>query len=133
MPGTLVGPKRPFNGVLLFRPGQRQYSLLERRAPIAPNADRRKSYSENVLLESDQVRQAEGRTIEKASTVRAALASDTSRPGSTRLRALLVEDNPADVGLVLLALRKHGLEVTGDVVQTLEEFTLRIRATAYDV
>ncbi len=86
-----------------------------------------------MLLESDQVRQAEGCTTEKASAVRAALASDTSRQGSTRLRALLVEDNPADVELVLLALRKHGFEVTSDVVQTLEEFTLRIRATAYDV
>jgi signal transduction histidine kinase len=86
-----------------------------------------------VQLESDQVRQARGCTTEKASAARAALVSDTSRQCSTRLRALLVEDDPADVELVLLALRKHGFEVTSDLVQSLEEFTLRIRATAYDV
>jgi signal transduction histidine kinase len=46
---------------------------------------------------------------------------------------LLVEDNPADVELVLLALRKDGFDVSSDVVQTVEEFTLRIHAAAYDL
>jgi signal transduction histidine kinase len=46
---------------------------------------------------------------------------------------LLVEDNPADVELVLLALRKDGFDVSSDVVQTVEELTLRIEAAAYDV
>ncbi len=49
------------------------------------------------------------------------------------MRLLLVEDNPADVELVLLALRKDGFDVSNDVVQTAEEFTLRIQATAYDL
>jgi light-regulated signal transduction histidine kinase (bacteriophytochrome) len=46
---------------------------------------------------------------------------------------LLVEDNPADVELVLLTLRKDGFDVAGDVAQTVEEFTSRIQKTAYDV
>ena len=59
--------------------------------------------------------------------------SGDSRPATTRLRVLLVEDNPADVELVLLALRKDGFDVSSDVVQTVEEFTLRVHATAYDL
>jgi signal transduction histidine kinase len=55
------------------------------------------------------------------------------RKASTRLRVLLVEDNPADVELVLLALRKDGFDVSSDVVQTVEEFTLRIHTIAYDL
>jgi signal transduction histidine kinase len=51
----------------------------------------------------------------------------------TKLRILLVEDNPADVELRLLTLRKGGFEVTSDVAQTAEEFTLRIRAASYDL
>jgi signal transduction histidine kinase len=60
-------------------------------------------------------------------------STDTSRKASTKLRVLLVEDNPADVELVLLALRKDGFDVSSDVVQTVEEFMLRIRKTGYDV
>ena len=44
-----------------------------------------------------------------------------------------MEDNPADVELELLTLRKDGFEVSGDVAQTAEEFTLRIRTTNYDL
>lgn len=44
-----------------------------------------------------------------------------------------MEDNPADVELVLLALRKDGFDVSSDVVQTVEEFTLRIHTIAYDL
>jgi signal transduction histidine kinase len=61
------------------------------------------------------------------------ISTDDLRKASTRLRVLLVEDNPADVELVLLALRKDGFDVSSDVVQTVEEFTLRIHATAYDL
>jgi hypothetical protein len=43
---------------------------------------------------------------------------------------LLVEDNPADVELILFTLRKDGFDVVGDVAQTIEEFTLRIQTTA---
>ena len=59
--------------------------------------------------------------------------TDDSRLGTTRLRVLLVEDNPADVELVLAALRKDGFDVSSDVVQTVEEFTLRIQANGFDV
>ena len=59
--------------------------------------------------------------------------TDDSRPATTRLRVLLVEDNPADVELVLVALRKDGFDVSSDVVQTVEEFTLRIQANGFDV
>ena len=51
----------------------------------------------------------------------------------TKLRVLLVEDNSADVELELLTLRQDGFEVSGDVVQTAEEFTERIRSTHYDL
>jgi signal transduction histidine kinase len=55
------------------------------------------------------------------------------RKASTRLRVLLLEDNPADVELVLLALRKDGFDVSSDVVQTVEEFTLRVHRATYDL
>jgi DNA-binding NtrC family response regulator len=51
----------------------------------------------------------------------------------TTLRVLLVEDNPADVELELLTLRKDGFEVSGDVAQTAEEFTERVRTNTYDL
>jgi len=44
-----------------------------------------------------------------------------------------VEDNPADVELELLTLRKNRFDVSGDVAQTAEEFTARIRTTSYDL
>ena len=49
------------------------------------------------------------------------------------MRVLLVEDNPADVELVLATLRKDGFEVLGDVAQTPEQFTSRIQSTNYDL
>jgi signal transduction histidine kinase len=52
---------------------------------------------------------------------------------TTKLRVLLVEDNPADVELELLTLRKDGFEISGDVAQTAEEFTERVRTTSYDL
>jgi signal transduction histidine kinase len=45
----------------------------------------------------------------------------------------MVEDNPSDVELALHALWKDGFDVSSDVVQTSEEFRLRIQATCYDV
>jgi len=44
-----------------------------------------------------------------------------------------VEDNPADVELVLLALRKDRFDVSSDVVQTVEDFTVRVHAATYDL
>jgi hypothetical protein len=55
------------------------------------------------------------------------------RKASTKLRVLLVEDNPSDVELVLCALRKDGFDVSSDVVQTVEDFRLRIHTTDYDL
>jgi two-component system, sensor histidine kinase and response regulator len=52
---------------------------------------------------------------------------------SGKLRALIVEDEPADVELTLRALRQAGFEVSGDVAQTAEEFTDLVRKNAYDV
>ena len=49
------------------------------------------------------------------------------------MHVLLVEDNPADVELVLATLRKDGFEVSGDVAQTPEQFTSRIQSTNYDL
>jgi signal transduction histidine kinase len=56
-------------------------------------------------------------------------------PPKTRppLRVLLVEDDPADVELVLLALRNDGFQVASDMVQSVEDFTQRIRTGTYDV
>ncbi|HEX9154433.1 MAG TPA: ATP-binding protein [Nitrospira sp.] len=50
-----------------------------------------------------------------------------------KLRALIVEDEPADVELVLSALRRAGLNVVSDVAQTAEEFTKLVRKNSYDV
>lgn len=44
-----------------------------------------------------------------------------------------MEDNPADVELELLTLRKNGFDVSGDVAQTAEEFTARILTASYDL
>ena len=60
-------------------------------------------------------------------------STDESVKTSTKLRVLLVEDNPADVELELLTLRQDGFEVSGDVAQTAEEFTERVRTTSYDL
>jgi signal transduction histidine kinase len=60
-------------------------------------------------------------------------SSDTSRTVGTKLRVLLVEDNPVDVELVLFTLRKNGFDVSSDVVQTAEEFTSRIQTENYDL
>lgn len=51
----------------------------------------------------------------------------------SKLRVLLVEDDPADVELVLRELRRAGFDVLSDVVQTAEEFTQRVRTNSYEV
>jgi signal transduction histidine kinase len=52
---------------------------------------------------------------------------------SSKLRALLVEDEPADVELLVRALRKGGYDAQADVAQTAEEFTDLVRRNSYDV
>jgi len=56
-----------------------------------------------------------------------------SEQGVSKLRALLVEDEAADVELALRALRHGGFEATADVAQTAEEFTSLVRKNSYDV
>jgi signal transduction histidine kinase len=60
-------------------------------------------------------------------------SEDFSAESSARLHILMVEDNPADIELELLALRKDGFEVSADVAQTAGEFAARIRSANYDV
>ena len=59
-------------------------------------------------------------------TVCAALAG-------TKLRVLVVEDDPADVELVRRSLQKGGFELDVDVVQTAEDFAKHVRTNRYDV
>jgi signal transduction histidine kinase len=61
------------------------------------------------------------------------ISADDSGKTRAKLRVLLVEDNAADVELELLTLRRDGFDVSGDVVQTAEEFTARIQTTNYDL
>jgi signal transduction histidine kinase len=61
------------------------------------------------------------------------VSADDPRKISRRLRVLMVEDDPVDVEMVVQTLRYDGFEVTGDVVQTPEEFTLRIQRGPYDL
>jgi signal transduction histidine kinase len=49
------------------------------------------------------------------------------------LKALIVEDEPADVDLTLRALRQGGLHAIWNVAQTAEEFTDLVRKNSYDV
>jgi signal transduction histidine kinase len=58
---------------------------------------------------------------------------DASCKSGTKLRVLMVEDSAGDVELALLALRSDGFDVSGDVAQSAEEFTARIRTATYDV
>ena len=55
------------------------------------------------------------------------------QPTKTRLRVLIVEDDADDVALVSRALQMAGFEVVGDVAQTAEAFSERVRAAEYDV
>jgi light-regulated signal transduction histidine kinase (bacteriophytochrome) len=50
-----------------------------------------------------------------------------------KLRALVAEDEPADVELELRMLRETGLDATADVAQTAEEFAELVRKNSYDV
>ncbi len=59
--------------------------------------------------------------------------SPKSFPGGVKLRALVVEDDPADVELLLHALSGGGCEPDIDIVQTAEDFTAHVRKNRYDV
>jgi signal transduction histidine kinase len=51
----------------------------------------------------------------------------------TRLRVLFVEDDPADIDLLALALRKGGFDASHDVAETAEVFAAQIQTNGYDV
>ena len=59
--------------------------------------------------------------------------SDRTDKAGGKLRLLVVEDEPADVELVLRALQKESFEASADVAQTAEEFTDHVRRNSYDV
>ena len=56
-----------------------------------------------------------------------------SRVGGCPISVLFVEDNQADVELCVRALRMAWFEVSGDVVDTREELTERLRTGSYDL
>jgi signal transduction histidine kinase len=60
-------------------------------------------------------------------------AAARSRPAETKLRVLVAEDDPADVELLLRALRSGGFEPESDIVQTAPDFTEHVRKNSYDV
>ena len=49
------------------------------------------------------------------------------------LRVLLVEDSPADAELSLQALRRHGYNVSADLVSNADDFTQKLSKAVYDV
>jgi signal transduction histidine kinase len=89
-----------------------------------------------VALSGQRIKPVPGRIGRFTTTTVAIDETDTSQGadhGSGKLRALLVEDEPADVELALRALRQAGFEATADVAQTVEEFTNLVRKNSYDV
>jgi signal transduction histidine kinase len=67
-----------------------------------------------------------------AGTQSAACGQNTGKCGH-KLRVLAVEDDPADLELVLNALGDGGFDPGADAVQTAEEFTDYVRRNHYDV
>ena len=59
--------------------------------------------------------------------------SDESSARERPLRVLLVEDNPADAELCVWELKRAGLKVSEDIVQTADEFAERVRSKPYDI
>ncbi len=80
---------------------------------------------------------ASGRVADSATTADPgqglAGRTEPSREGKERLRLLVVEDEPADVELMLRCLRKGNIEASADVAQTEQEFTERLRRHSYDL
>ena len=55
------------------------------------------------------------------------------QPVKTRVRVLLLEDDPDDAELELRTLQDNGFDVVSDVVQTLGDFSERLRGNEYDL
>ena len=60
-------------------------------------------------------------------------SSESSLQAGVQLRVLVVEDDPADVELVLRALRSGGFDPDSDVVEAAADFSDRVRKNPYDV
>src|SRR6266487_2418705 len=94
-------------------------------------------YTDQGVVRGVGISQARTRTKWGFTTATLAIdetpAAPRSDDGSAHLRALLVEDEPADVELALSALRQAGLEITADVIQTAEAFTDLLRRNSYHV
>src|SRR5271156_3091687 len=67
------------------------------------------------------------------SSVGTQLGRQNAAQPQSKLRALLVEDNPLDATLVLRALYKEGFDVTADIVQDEAAFTRSLRANPPEV
>jgi PAS domain S-box-containing protein len=66
-------------------------------------------------------------------TVRIPTVREQTDGAADALRVLFIEDDPADVELCLLELKKAGFTVAEDVVRTPEEFSQRLGSSSYDV
>ena len=76
--------------------------------------------------------QADSALLEKPFNVDPEAASQNV-PACTRLRVLFVEDDPSDIDLLTVALRKGGFEATHEVAETAEAFVAQIQRDPYDV
>jgi signal transduction histidine kinase len=86
------------------------------------------------ITESVAVYTSRGVATETDADESAQVANGLSRACKMlRLRILVVEDEPADVELAVLALRQGGSDTTMDIAQTAEEFTQLVRKNSYDV
>ncbi len=88
------------------------------------------SYSRRYLASPARMRRRSVTTTLVTDERAAAQLPDLTGGG---LRVLLVEDEPADVELILRALRQNGFEPSEDIAQTAEEFTRLVRENSYDV
>jgi len=66
-------------------------------------------------------------------TTGAVRASKVSLMAESKLKVLLVEDNPADGELILHELRRGGFDVEGEVVATAEAFRQRVKEGTPDL
>ena len=64
---------------------------------------------------------------------RTAREADQPQADRSPLKVLLVEDSPDDVTFILRELRNGGFEVSSDTVQTMEDFTQKVRTNNYEV